>query len=215
MSISDDEWVAAARARAARGQWEREPDVVLAALRGAAAERAAAEPPLPACPYCQEHPRLQRFQRYELQTVRPLLYCPACYGFWAVGDALVRGVADPGVVHPALETGLAPRRCRACFGHLKPDNTCAKCGQELPRLACPQCGLEMERYEKEGVLLDQCGPCTGTWFDVGEVAAVFKLAPPQGLAASTVDEHAADDEPTGWLVALSVVSRLVFPYLRF
>jgi hypothetical protein len=42
-------------------------------------------------------------------------------------------------------------------------------------------------------------------------AAVFHLDPPQRLA-STVDEHACDGEPSGWLVALNV-SRIVLPYL--
>ena len=151
--------------------------------------------------------------RFELQTVSPLMYCNACYGFWSTGDALSRGPVDPGVVHPALEAARAPRRCRACFGHLKPDHTCAKCGKALPPLDCPNCGKTMERIERDGIQLDKCEPCTGVWFDTGEIAAVHRLVPAQGLAASTVDEHASDDEPPGWLTAAMMVGRVLVPFL--
>ena len=73
----------------------------------------------------------------------------------------------------------------------------------------------MERHEQEGIVLDQCGPCRGTWFDIGEVVVVHKLPRHQGLAASTVDEHGAANEPPGWTVALGIISRLVFPFLPF
>ncbi len=53
----------------------------------------------------------------------------------------------------------------------------------------------------------------GIWFDIGEIARVHGLEEPQGLAASTVDEHATDDEPPGWLIAANVLSRMIFPYL--
>ena len=155
------------------------------------------------------------FRRVELQTIDPLRFCLRCYGFWAVGDSLSRGVADPGYGHPALEQVMAPRRCRACHGRLKPDNTCRACGKVLPLLDCPACGKPMQRLEKDGVILDQCAPCRGTWFDIGEIVTIYQLAPYQGLAASTVDEHAADDEPSAWAIALDVVSRLVFPFLPF
>lgn len=215
MSTSDEDWIAAARARAASGAWERPADAIFAGLKRESAARAASAPQLPACPYCADHPALLRFRRFELQTIEPLLFCGQCFGFWAKGDALARGVADPGTGHPALEVGLAPRRCRACFGHLKPDDSCAKCGQALPRLNCPGCGEAMERFEKEGVTLDQCTTCRGTWFDMGEIVRVYGLAPAQGLAASTVDEHATDGEPPGWLLALQVASRIAFPFLPF
>lgn len=73
----------------------------------------------------------------------------------------------------------------------------------------------MERYEKDGILLDQCSPCRGTWFDIGEIVVVHKLPRYQGLAGSTVDERATEDEPPGWAVALDIISRLVFPFLPF
>jgi Zn-finger nucleic acid-binding protein len=73
----------------------------------------------------------------------------------------------------------------------------------------------MERFEKNGVVLDRCAPCQGTWFDIGEIVAVYQLVPHQGLAASTVDEHATDDEPPAWVIALNLVSRMVFPFLPF
>ncbi len=211
VTISDDEWIAAARNRAAAGSWERPAGDVLAELRRHGVRSEAAGVAALKCPYCESHPLLARMQRYELQAVHPLWYCNSCYGFWATGDALVRGVADPGTGHPALEASRAPRRCRACFGHLKPDHTCARCGKSLPRLNCPACARTMERTEEDGVQLDQCGHCTGTWFDTGEIAAVHKLVPAQGLAAGTVDEHAADDEPPAWLTAAMILSRVFLP----
>jgi Zn-finger nucleic acid-binding protein len=214
MPVRDEEWLREARMRAQRGQWERDPEEIYRDLRAAR----AATMPLPAggppCPYCAEHPPMQKFWRYEVQTMDPLYCCPKCYGFWATGDSLARGVADPAsAYHPALAQAMAPKRCRACHGRLKPEGTCRKCGESLPLLTCPACSKPMERFEKDGVTLDQCGPCRGTWFDVGEITAVYSIAPPQGLAASTVDEHATDDLPSGWMMALDIASRLAFPFL--
>jgi Zn-finger nucleic acid-binding protein len=213
MTISDDEWAAAARARAAAGDWERPADAVFAELRAQADQRKVAAPPALLCPYCDSHPPLAILQRYELQTATPLRYCNNCYGFWAAGDSITAGLSEPGDGHPALHAARGPRRCRSCFGHLKPDGACAKCGKTLPPLNCPACGKVMERMTREGVQLDQCAPCTGVWFDTGEIAAVFKLEPAQGLAAATVDEHATDDDPPEWLTAAMVVGRMVLPFL--
>ena len=214
MTELHDEWLRAARARASRGEWERPADEIFSDLkRRATAYAATTETVRASCPFCAAHPPLLRFQRFELQNIAPLLYCGNCYGFWAKGDALARGVADAGYGHPALEAGVAPRRCRACFGHMKPDNTCAKCGQPLPPLNCPECAKVMERFETEGVSIDHCAACNGTWFDMGEIARVYGLQRAQGLAASTIDEHATDDEPSGWLIALNIAARLALPYL--
>jgi len=70
----------------------------------------------------------------------------------------------------------------------------------------------MERADHRGVLLDTCPTCHGTWFDIGEIAAVYSLPPTQGLAASTVDEHAGD-EPPAWFIAAQLLGRLVVPFL--
>lgn len=212
MAISDDEWIAAARARAAAGNWERDADTVFAELRASAPARPAVAASLP-CPYCDGHPPLAVLDRYEQQTVTPLRYCNTCYGFWAAGDALTAGVASPWDDHPALYATQGPKRCRACFGHLKPDGNCAKCGKPLPPLGCPSCGKTMERIEREGLRLDQCATCMGVWFDTGEITAVFRLQPPQGLAASQVDEQATDDDPPDWLTAAMIVGRMVLPFL--
>jgi len=212
MGISDEEWLAAARARAASGSWERDADTVFAELK-ASAPRPEAVPKILHCPYCDEHPPLSVLQRFEQQTNSPLRYCNTCYGFWAVGDALTAGVSDPMEEHPALFATRGPKRCRNCFGHLKPDGVRAKCGKPLPPLNCPGCQAQMERIDREGVTLDQCAPCTGVWFDTGEIAAVFKLQPPQGLAASRIDENATDDGPPDWLSAAMILSRLFLPFL--
>ena len=70
----------------------------------------------------------------------------------------------------------------------------------------------MDRFDKAGIRLDACSRCHGTWFDIGEITHVYRIPIPQGLAASTVDEHAADDESPGWLTFLSAVARIALPY---
>lgn len=214
MTVKDEEWLREARFRAQRGDWERDPEDLYRELR---AQAKSMPPPQggPPCPYCAEHPPMQKFWRYELQTVDPLFCCPKCYGFWATGDSLSRGVADPTHEHPALVQAMAPRRCRACHGRLKPDGTCRKCGESLPLLKCPSCSKPMERFEKSGVTLDQCPPCRGTWFDIGEISAVYQLKPFQDLAASTVEETPPENDVNGFMLALDIASRLAFPFLPF
>lgn len=165
----------------------------------------------PRCPACPAHPPLQVFRRYELVTNEPLRHCAGCWGFWAMGDALALGVADDGQEHAALRAVVAPRRCRACGGHLKPNDACAKCGQAPPLFDCPTCGKPMERSCKGEVRLDHCAACRGTWFDVGEIGAVYGLTPVQGWAAREVDETAAPPEGSLIMQALAIVSRLFFP----
>lgn len=86
-----------------------------------------------------------------------------------------------------------------------------KCKRELPRLDCPSCQEPMERFEMQGITRDQCDPCDGVWFDTGEISAVYQRQPVQGLAASRVDEHAADDEPSPVELMLSIVLQLLAP----
>jgi Zn-finger nucleic acid-binding protein len=71
----------------------------------------------------------------------------------------------------------------------------------------------MERFEREGMQLDQCAACRGTWFDTGEIARVFRLEPVQGLAASTVDEHALEGSPPPWLLAAWILGRVFLPFV--
>ena len=72
----------------------------------------------------------------------------------------------------------------------------------------------MDRHEQAGVTLDTCAACRGVWYDMGEIARVYQLPPlPQGLAASTVDEHAMDDAPPAWLLALDIVLSLVGAFI--
>ena len=67
----------------------------------------------------------------------------------------------------------------------------------------------MQRFKRDGVTLDTCGPCRGVWFDVGELGRVYGLQPPQGIATSGLDAHACDDEPAGWWIMLRIVLELV------
>lgn len=214
--LTDDEWIAQARARAA-GDGEPADSLPDESAPLPAAVRVAA-PPAPAlpCPYCEGHPPLEEFRRSYAVSPDPLLYCRTCYGFWAAGDSLSPGVADPDEESLALTVATAPRRCRACFGHLKPDDVCAKCGKAPAPLNCPSCKKVMDRREVKGVRLDTCTPCDGTWFDTGEIGVVFGLTPPQGWALSAVDETDPDvnpDEKSLFLQGLFIVLRALMSFL--
>lgn len=39
-------------------------------------------------------------------------------------------------------------------------------------LECPHDGGEMQKHEVDGVLVDRCGACGGTWFDARELRRV-------------------------------------------
>ncbi len=206
--LADEEWIARARARfASEGDWDTEPWPP---------HDPDAEPEEqsdgPRCPYCEHHPHLMEFRRYEAISRSPLLVCNTCYGFWATVDSLTNGVADIGEQHPALRSAMAPRRCRSCGGHLKPDSVCTKCQKPLQRLNCPICHTEMERFVHESITLDACKACNGTWYDTGELGAAFKIEPYQGLAASTVDEKAAEPEHSILLQAAAIVARIFLPF---
>lgn len=40
---------------------------------------------------------------------------------------------------------------------------------------CPTCQNPLQEYEHQGVLLDFCRKCGGSWFDEGEIAQYFLL----------------------------------------
>lgn len=163
------------------------------------------------CPACEGRPALEVFRRYELITVEPLRYCPRCHGFWAAGDSLARGVADAGVDHSAVLAAQAPARCRSCFGRLTEDEVCRKCGKRLPLYDCPACGHQMERRKEGAVTLDACAPCRGTWFDVGEVAAVYGLRPAPTAMEKVYGELEPVEESSLVMTALGIVARLFLP----
>lgn len=166
----------------------------------------------PACPACEGRPRLAVFRRYELVTVEPLWHCEHCLGFWAAGDSLARGVADPGSGHAAVHAARAPARCRSCFGRLTPEGVCRKCGKTLPRYDCPACGAAMERRQEGGITLDACPTCRGTWFDTGEIALVYGLTPAPTAMTKVYGELEPVEESGLIMGALSIVARLFLPF---
>jgi Zn-finger nucleic acid-binding protein len=205
MRLSDDQWLARARSSAADGEYEPVSPVLVSD------GPSPAVPGVPCCAFCVGRPPLEVYPRREVVSSQPLYYCPRCYGFWALAGTLDHGVRDAYDDHPAFVAALPPPRCRSCFGHLKPNGACAKCG--AVRVApCPGCGEPMTTYEEKGLRLDQCAKCQGTWFDMGELARVYGLQPIQGFAASLVDEHACDDEPPGWQLFIESALGL---FLRF
>lgn len=164
------------------------------------------------CPACEGQPPLAVFRRYELVTVEPLWHCERCLGFWAAGDSLSRGVADPGSGHVAVLAAQAPPRCRSCFGRLNPEGACRKCGKTLPRYDCPACCAAMARRQEGGVTLDACAVCRGTWFDTGEIAAVYGLKPAPTAMTKAYGELEPVEEGGLIMSALSIVARLFLPF---
>ena len=168
-----------------------------------------------ACPVCDDARPLEVLRRYERVGLSELRYCPRCYGFWAAKDALSHGVADENDDHPALRATPAPPRCKLCFGHIKPDGACAKCGAPPRSIVCPGCSAGMERSLRGKTWLDMCPACSGCWFDTGELALIYGLVPFQGLAMRTVDENATEEDSSPiWLQAISMLVRVFLP-LRF
>lgn len=41
--------------------------------------------------------------------------------------------------------------------------------KELHHMKCPKCGMDLSHFELNGIELDRCVSCGGTWFDKGEI----------------------------------------------
>jgi predicted Zn-ribbon and HTH transcriptional regulator len=41
--------------------------------------------------------------------------------------------------------------------------------KDLHYMKCPKCGMDLATIEFQGIKLDRCPNCNGTWFDAGEV----------------------------------------------
>jgi uncharacterized protein len=54
--------------------------------------------------------------------------------------------------------------------------------RELHFMKCPKCGMDLMEIQYQGVTLDRCVSCEGTWFDKGEVEQLVEGKEP-GLAA--------------------------------
>jgi len=206
MGISDEAWIAAARSRVERGEdWET-PDSAL--FYPGPVATAVARPEGLHCPYCAGHPPLQVYPSTEFVTAEPLWFCGTCYGFWAPAGAMASGFrADSGDPDPILAR-QAPARCRACMGHLDENQVCRKCGTRLPRLSCPSCGQLMARTMQKGITIDECTACRHSWFDTGEIAAVYNLTPPRTLAEQQT-ETLPHQEMSPWMFAFDIVLRLL------
>lgn len=188
-AMSDEAWVA--RLRAAYAEHGNDFESALTpviAHRPTAADAATHGP----CPFCATHPPLQTFPSNLVNSASTLVYCSACYGFWVPASALSSGITAGAGDHPALRAGLAPARCRSCFGFLMPDGRCAKCKQAVPAFDCPECRTPMDRRYGDGVTLDHCPTCGGTWFDMGELAAVFDIEDTPSLAERYAEQRSAE-----------------------
>lgn len=41
--------------------------------------------------------------------------------------------------------------------------------KKLHYMKCPKCGMDLTTIEYQGISVDKCPHCNGTWFDAGEV----------------------------------------------
>lgn len=48
--------------------------------------------------------------------------------------------------------------------------------KKLHHMKCPKCGMDLTTIEFQGINLDRCPSCNGTWFDAGEVEQLMKPA---------------------------------------
>ena len=46
--------------------------------------------------------------------------------------------------------------------------------QKLHHMKCPKCGMDLHTIELEGISVDRCVSCNGTWFDAGEIEQLTK-----------------------------------------
>ena len=46
--------------------------------------------------------------------------------------------------------------------------------KELHFMKCPKCGMDLTELEYQGITLDRCVTCNGTWFDAGEMEQLLK-----------------------------------------
>jgi Zn-finger nucleic acid-binding protein len=164
----------------------------------------------PVCPSCERRPPLERFPRYQVVTYEPLRYCPFCHGFWARGDSLARGVADPYSQHPALRH-MPVTACKACGKRLDENLNCTKCDWVAPALDCPSCREPMHRVKTGGVVLDICGSCEGIWFETGEINALYGLSNrPASLIATMFPQASECDGLEGIDVADIIALAITF-----
>ena len=58
---------------------------------------------------------------------------------------------------------------------------------------CPVCREPMVAFELEGIEIDRCVDCRGTWLDAGEMEAIAELAgvEPGGLSQALHEAHGA------------------------
>jgi len=58
---------------------------------------------------------------------------------------------------------------------------------------CPGCNQPMRKVDHDGVIIDECARCHGTWYDRGELQALVKAQIDAGASA----EHSKSRNPAG------------------
>jgi uncharacterized protein len=46
--------------------------------------------------------------------------------------------------------------------------------KQLHFMKCPKCGMDLTTIEFQGISIDKCPNCNGTWFDAGEVEQLLE-----------------------------------------
>jgi Zn-finger nucleic acid-binding protein len=63
---------------------------------------------------------------------------------------------------------------------------------ETATLICPKCRGEMRSYERNGVVIDQCSECRGTFLDRGELESLLDAE-----STAHYDDHERPDRARG------------------
>jgi len=75
-------------------------------------------------------------------------------------------------------------------------------------LSCPRCKTSMDKINSEGLLLDICGDCGGTWYDIGELESYLEKT--RDLADDEVHDP-SEGVTHGQRTPASAVKRVYLP----
>jgi Zn-finger nucleic acid-binding protein len=105
------------------------------------------------CPVCHRDMKQEYYLNLEID------YCDSCNGLWF----------DGGEVQWLIKARTLPENFAALSGEMDID---APRAREKTR-PCPRCQVGMKKITYQGLNLDYCDHCAGTWFDAGELPRFF------------------------------------------
>lgn len=100
------------------------------------------------CPRCKKLMRLHQIQKVEVD------YCEECYGIWLDAIELERITRKPYIA----------RYVNSTMGVAKKSD-----------ISCPACEAPLKLQDLNGVEIDTCPTCGGTWLDFGEIEQINRV----------------------------------------